>query len=253
MKSKIIISIYLAFTTLLFSCMSAEMNSNTTSTGAGGSLARFAVVDNYLYTVSSESMNVFDISTDSNPELETEVWLGWGIETIFPQDSLLFLGANDGMHIYNISDQLNPLLVSTYNHIVSCDPVVVEGNKAFVTLHSSPSSNWCNGSTNELHIIDISEIIFPTLLTSYPMTFPLGLGVEGNKLFLCDDGLKVYNVEDPFNIELINHYDINANDIIILENHLLVIGDDGLYQYSYDGANLEFISKLDICSNNIIP
>lgn len=237
---------------IISGCAKESMDVNST-TGTAGSLARFAVVDNYLYAVNTESMNVFDISTDASPFFKTEIWLGWGIETIFPQDSLLFLGANDGMHIYEISNPEVPQFVSTYSHIVSCDPVVVEGDKAYVTLHSNENSDWCAGFVNELHIIDISDVFFPYQLASYPMTHPLGLGIKNNELFLCDDGLKVYNVENPYDIQLLHQFDINANDIIILDDKLLVVGDDGLYQYSYDGENIEFLSKMEICNSNILP
>jgi len=252
MKKLHIFYVFVLFLFIANSCSKEGSDFNST-TGTAGSLARFAVVDDYLYTVSSESMNVFDISTDSKPFLKSEIWLGWGIETIFPQDSLLFLGANDGMHIYNISNPEQPNFISTYSHIVSCDPVVVEGDKAYVTLHSSVGSAWCGISVNELHIIDISDITFPTLINSYPMTMPLGLGVKGNELFLCDAGLKIYDVEDPFNIQLLHQFNISANDVIILENNLMVVGDDGLYQYSYNGEVIEFLSKLEICSSNLIP
>ena len=85
------------------------------------------------------------------------------------------------------------------------------------------------------------------------MTMPLGLGIDGDILFLCDDGLKVYDVSDVQNIVLLNHFDISAFDVIPLGEILLVVADDGLYQYKYSGDEIEFVSKLETCGSNVIP
>ena len=75
-------------------------------TGIGGSMARFTIVGDYLYTVDSWDLNTFDISDQINPEFKSKVGLGWGVETIFPYDNRLFIGAQNGMHIYNLENRI---------------------------------------------------------------------------------------------------------------------------------------------------
>ena len=38
-----------------------------------------------------------------------------------------------------------------------------------------------------LHVVDISDLSNPSLIKSYEFEHPLGLGVDENTLFLCDD------------------------------------------------------------------
>ena len=76
---------------LLGSCGTAEGLSDSGATGVGGSLARFTVVNNHLYTVGDQKLKVFDISTPSIPKPGQSINLGWGIETIFPFGNTLLL------------------------------------------------------------------------------------------------------------------------------------------------------------------
>ena len=84
------------------------------------------------------------------------------------------------------------------------------------------------------------------------MKNPHGLGKSGDLLFICDGsaGLKVYDASDPKKIgeNLIYTYpDINAYDVIPLGNLLVMIGDDGLYQYDYsDVRNIRLLSRIEV-------
>ena len=82
------------------------------------------------------------------------------------------------------------------------------------------------------------------------MTNPKGLGIDNGKLFLCDDGLKIYKVTDPQTImsnQLAHYSGMNGYDVIPQNNILLMIASDGLYQYNYsDLNNIRQISKIPI-------
>jgi len=41
-------------------------------------------------------MQLFDITNERDPQKDQEIWIGWGIETIFPYGDLLFIGAQNG-------------------------------------------------------------------------------------------------------------------------------------------------------------
>src|SRR5689334_18258721 len=73
------------------------------STGAGGSLARFAIVGNYLYTVNYYDMDVYDISDPAKPLLKNTVPIMQAVETIFPFNDKLFIGGEFGMYIYSLA------------------------------------------------------------------------------------------------------------------------------------------------------
>lgn len=212
----------------------AEVSSKSSGTpGIGGSMARFTISNNHLYMIDQSEMRIADISTPAAPVLGARTSVGWGIETIFPYGDLLFIGANNGMYIYDISTPLSPSQLSSYSHMTSCDPVVTDGRYAYVTLRSG---NQCNGFTNQLEVIDIADPSDPTLIKTYPMYNPHGLSISDNKLFICDGdaGLKIYNAFDVNSIgdHLIKNYgDIHAYDVIVKDCLVMLIGDDGLHQY----------------------
>jgi hypothetical protein len=220
--------------------------------GVGGSMARFTIYDHYLYTVSNWDLQVFDISTPTEPQTGNKINLGWGIETIFPYKDKLFIGSTSGMHIYNNSNPEKPEYMSRFEHARACDPVVVEGDYAYVTLRSG---NICDGFVNQLDVVNITNLSAPTLVKSYPMQNPHGLGIDDNTLFLCEGefGLKTFDAKNPLEIDKnqLQHFkNMHAFDVIPLGNVLLMIGDDGLYQYDYTNPkDLKLLSVIPIIKN----
>ncbi|MBD1262321.1 hypothetical protein HZY62_17115 [Maribacter polysiphoniae] len=216
------------------------------SVGQGGSLARFKIVGDYLYAVDSHTINVFNIQDLEAPQDMEDVYAGFDIETIFNRDQYLFLGSMRGMYIYDISSPATPTFVSEFQHGTACDPVVVDGDYAFVTLRGG---NRCGATESGLFIVDISDIANPELTISYSLDGPYGLGVKGDKLFVCDgdSGLKVYDKSNVEDLVSLNHFkDINTFDVIPLENSLLMVGEDVLYQYEYLEDDIKLISTLEL-------
>ena len=228
------------------SALSNSDASPSSDSGQGGSLARFRIVGDYLYAVEWSSINVFDISDLDAPEVLDEVYTSGGIETIFNQGDLLFLGGNRGMYIYDISNPATPTFVSDFEHGTACDPVVVDGNYAYVTLRGG---NFCGATESGLYVIDISNIENPELKVIYPMDEPYGLGTKNDKLFICDgsSGLKVYDKSNVPDLPQLNHFkDIVTYDVIPMQEQLLMIGDGVLYQYRYLENDIQLISELQL-------
>ncbi|MEA3317759.1 MAG: hypothetical protein U9R54_07360, partial [Bacteroidota bacterium] len=104
---------------------SSSYSGREISFGVGGSMARFTIYQNYLYTIDNAMLNIIDISDYSNLINTSTCYLGWGIETIFPHGDNLFIGSQSGMLIYDVSNPITPVKLSQYSHITNCDPVVV--------------------------------------------------------------------------------------------------------------------------------
>ncbi len=219
-------------------------SSGGNSHGIGGSTSRFTIYSDYLYTVDYSELFVFDVHLDC-PKLLSKVQVGWNIETIYPYSEFLFIGSASGMFMYGLKDPTSPYFISSVSHWSSCDPVVAEGNTAYVTLHGGTQ---CNGFTNQLDIIDISNIYTPYIVKSFPMTSPRGLAILGNTLYICDNGLKIYNSTDRSNIDLLLHEKIGlVNDVIVYpnEDHCILTGEDGIRQYSIDSnKNITLLSHI---------
>ncbi len=226
--------------------------------GQGGSMARFTLAGDYLYTVDQRTLHTLRLTDPAHPEyLDTkDQQLGFDIETIWAGgDTLLFIGSQSGMYIYDIKRPEFPQEFARVSHFTSCDPVVAAGGYAYVTLSSG---NWnCWRGSNELQVYDIAELTDPQLVYTDPnVTTPKGLGVDeaAARLFVCGGhGLKVYDLTHPERPEWCDDLTdipeargIETYDCIPMDGLLLVIGADGLYQFDYTGERIAFVSKIDL-------
>ena len=236
----------------MVSFVSANATGGGTTTGTGGSMARFIIYEDMLYVIDQSNLHMFDINQALSPISAGSKPIGWNIETVFIAREHLFIGSMTGMYIYSLRDPADPEFVSTYWHVTSCDPVVVEGNYAYITLRTG---NICETDVNRLEIVDIHKLASPIKIKSYPMFNPHGLGIDQGILFICDGdaGLKVYDAKDPLNLkanQLAHFTEINTFDVIPIERHLIMIGEDGLYQYDYsDVKDINLLSMIPIVAD----
>jgi hypothetical protein len=94
-----------------------------------------------------------------------------------------------------------------------------------------------------------SDLKNNTLVASYGMKGPYGLGIDGDVLFLCDGdaGLKVFSVTDKLKIDsnqLAVFANIKTYDVIPVNGYLFMIGDGGFYLYDY--KNLKDIKQIGL-------
>lgn len=232
---------------VFFSAASSQSNVSVSPVGVGGSMARFTIMSDWLYTINTTELDVFSIAKPEQPVLKNTVNIGWGIETIFPFKNRLFVGSRTGMYIYNVSNPSQPAAAGQFNHVQSCDPVIADDNYAYVTLRSG---NTCQGFTNQLDIVKLNNFTDPKLEKTYQMSNPHGLSKDGNTLFICDGaaGLKVYNAADVQNLQLITTIEgIETFDVIAMNGVALVVTKDGLYQYDYTNLKqIKLLSKINV-------
>lgn len=232
-----------------FAVAPAASNGKSSSTvGKSGSTARFAIVGDRLYTVGNhEGLGIFNISDAVAPVVVSQSFIGLAIETIFPVKDKLFIGAANGMYIYDITNPDQPTQVSMFTHAESCDPVIVDGDQAYVTLRSG---TVCNGTINQLDVLDIANLTQPALIRSYNLTHPHGLSKDGNLLFICDDngGFKIFDATKPNDLQLLKTITtIEPYDVVADGGVAIVVAKDGLYQFDYSQpANVKQLSKLTI-------
>jgi len=230
---------------------SAESTVNWTGgAGTGGSMARFMLNEDYLYVIAIPSrLKTVDITTATDMAVIDSVDVPRNMETLFRLQNNLFVGTTTGMLIFDLANPQKPVQISSYDHLTACDPIVVDGQYAYVTLRSG---NICNNGQNLLEVIDISSITNPYLVKSYPMFNPHGLGTDGILLFVCDGaaGLKIYDKSDPLAIitNQVAHYPaLDTYDVIPMNGILMLVGESGIYQYDYsDPENIIQISHIAI-------
>lgn len=240
-----------AFSILFFTSCSSEDSSSfsepgSISTGQGGSLARFTIANGHLFAVNGTNLKVFDISNRQNPIFKNETNLNVNVETIFARDAnTIFIGTQQGMYIYDVSDAPTTKPLSSYEHVVSCDPVVANQQYAYVTLHTDFNSNQCFRGVNQLDVVNISNLQNIRVVNSYPMSSPKGLGLYGDTLLVCDDGVKIYDISDGANPILMQHNrGISAVDLIPRNSLMIISTTTGIEQYRYKSGTLNFLSKI---------
>jgi hypothetical protein len=214
------------------------------TTGVNGSMSRFGLYKDYLYVALNSQLSIFDLSGETPQKAVENRYIGWNVETIFSYKENLFFGTPTGLLIYSVADPLDPKFCSAITHAFGCDPVVVENDLAYVTIHSG---NTCGQNNNDLIVVDVSNVYAPRELASYAMTKPKGLGIDNGTLFLCDDGLKIFKADNPQTIianQLAHYTGMEGYDVIPFNNVLMMVAEDGLHQYDY--SDLRNIRKLSV-------
>lgn len=219
----------------------ADVSNNFNTDGKGGSLARFTLKGDYLYTVDEFDLNVFNISDPDQPVFVNKQVIGFAIETLFGYKDYLYIGSQNGMFIYDVKNPEFPKQLSAVQHFTACDPVVANDTHAFVTLQNS---SGCGGTVNQLEVYNVEDVTKPILVNTRRLTFPKGLGLYKNYLILCDDKIKVFDISDPENSVLVTSLDRLAFDVIIQDDLLIAIGEKGLYQYQLNPSQIDHIETL---------
>lgn len=220
--------------------------------GQGGSLARFTIVGNYLYTVDGEYLSVFDISNTGNPVYKNKMQVGFNIEALFPFNGKLFIASNTAMYIYTISNPSQPVKESQIDHLTGCDPIVANDTVAYLTIHGG---NRCGSMLNQLQVYDIHSITHPQFITSINMSNPMGLGMKGQRLYVCDHGtgLRVLDISDPYDptqeqiITGESFMDVIIVELPTMETILVAMLSDGIAYYNITDPNQ--ITKLATVKN----
>lgn len=203
------------------------------------STSRFALHKNTLYTVDQHHLNVFDLNNPTDPIFMRAIPINMDWATLenvrTTTNNLLFIGSSDGMLIYDCKRPQQPAFMSWLAHATACDPVVVDGNYAYVSLNNRST---CNGWTNQLDLIDISNASATALVEAFEMENPRNLAIHEDVLYVCqgEKGLKAFDISTPKNLDqhpIIQIKDFAAFDLIAFDAtnpKLLVIASEGIHQ-----------------------
>lgn len=240
--------LFFVMTIASFSC-SKKDTLNDNPNGKSGSITKFAVVGNYMYTLSGTQLVVYDIVNPADPRKVNAIGIAPVIETIFSYGQHLYVGAPDGIYIVDIIVPDKPVLRASERHFIEngCDPVVVKDNIAYSTIRSGRECGQ-HVSLNEMQVIDVSNPSDPYTITRIPLNYPGGLGYDGNTLFVCDGeaGIAIFDITDPRlpkQTGLVGG--VNAYDLITDNGTLIVSSADAFSFYDYtDLGNIKLLYKI---------
>lgn len=234
----------------LLGCEKAASDANSSyGSGKGGSLARFTIAGNYLYTVDETHLKVFDVSNPAAPVFQRTIPVGFEIETIFPFNGRLFIGSTSVVHIFSLDDPAHPKKLSeavSPEVLRRCDPVVAKDTVAFATLRTNGP---CGGMASILAVYDIRNIEKPVQRASYPVSEPYGLGYEGNTLYVCDkqQGLMVFDISNAYEPQFLKSVnDGEYVDVIPYGDVLLCWVQAGMILYDIsDNQNPSLLTQIN--------
>jgi len=232
-----------------FGCACTEDNFDPvpkSSPGSSSSYATFALIGDNLYRVDGRHLNVYDITNREKPKEVSSADVGWDIETLQGTTNFLFIGGTRGMYIFDRSDPRHPRMLSQFQHARACDPVVVNGSTAFVTLRGT---SGCGTAQDELLCVSIKDPRQPKLIGEMPMSTPWGLAVENSRLYVShgDLGYTLLDVSTPSEpAELATWTGEDARDFIWAGRTLYVMGHDNVTIYDItDPLNPALLSKVE--------
>ena len=219
----------------------------STGIGKAGSTARFNVMNDKLYAITDGGIAVFDIASPEEPTRSGFSAVAEDIETLFNNGENLFVGAQSAMHVYSVAEPNHPFPIGIHRHARSCDPVVTQGEFAYVTLRSD--NQRCAGNANVLKVIDIQNPARPRELYSSRLSEPYGLGIADTRLFVCDgrEGLVEFYLSSfgrPKELSRVG--DEFCHDVIPLEKTLIATGTHGISQYDIQESRLVRLSRIAV-------
>lgn len=238
---------YSLLSIVLVTGVQCSKSAAVSTTGNGGSTARFAIWGDYLYTVDKENLKVFSLADATNPVLKNTVPVGFEIETIYPFNNNLFIGSASVVHIFSLDNPESPKQLSqaiSPTVIRRCDPVVAKDNVAYATLRTNGP---CGGTQSLLAVYDVKNITQPVQVATFPVNEPYGLGYTDTALYVCDRySLMVFNIKQPLAPRLVQSlYDGWYLDVIPWYGTLICQMQDGVALYDInDLLNPKLIAKI---------
>jgi hypothetical protein len=222
----------LAIGLLFFSCEKAADTAQASTIGVGGSLAKFTIIGNYIYAVSSHYLYTVDISNPAAPVKAGQTALNFDMETIYPYKNRLFIGSRTGLYVYSIDTASAPRLIGQAKHGRSCDPVVANDTVSYSTLKGN---SYCGPATSGLYVYDVKDLNNPSLKKTLPINEPIGLGMADSALYVCcaGEGLKVFSIKNPYEpVEVKKITGSNFTDVIPYQNLLICWVSVGISLYN---------------------
>ncbi len=221
------------------------------------SYATLLTVGDFLYAINNSELTTFSLRDPKNPEEINRQDVGFDIENIFHQAGVLFIGSQQAISIFLIGPDGIPRRQSSTDYFSSkdikpCDPVIVDGEFAYVTLSTTAQQGPCRRTIqiNELRVYNVRDLSHPKLVSTLEIDKPKGLGIDGNYLFVCmaTKGVAVLDKSNPQELKQIGNLEsFESYDLIAHEGLLMVVCPKEIRQYDYtDIHNILYLSSIEL-------
>ncbi len=238
-------------TAMLSGCGGEASGGSDPNSGGGtstaGSTSTMLNFKNALYVLEAYKLTIMDLDVTPPRVVGSPIRMR-DAETLFIYNEHLYVGGLNSVRIYDVSDPFNPIEVSSYPHIMSCDPVIVSDGIGYVTLRAL-GRRCQNAGENRLEIVDFSDPKFPEYIAEYELPNPYGLAKTPDYLAICQEqfGLILLNVDDPEAVQTVQEYpDIHCFDLIYTQSRLIATASNGIFQFHASETALTELSKIPV-------
>jgi hypothetical protein len=188
---------------------------NTYMPGVYG-ISKLILADSVVYMSNHGTFNIVNISNIMAPNILWTYVLqdGSQIKNILLSNNRIFMGADTGLRIIDVSNSLNPSLLGqfeTYPPLLSY--VKLNGNYAYLPAHS-------------LFVVNISDTENPVLVNNMQLTSNIGkIFIDGNYAYsFASNVLLILDLHQPDNPQLISNLSVSEPiyDIYEKDSYLYV-------------------------------
>jgi hypothetical protein len=243
----------LAFVLLMLLSCSKDSLDVSTEPGQSGSITRFVVHNQYMYSLNPNEVKTFDLQNPDKPQLVHTLPTDYGLETIIIYDNTIYLGSRNALYILSIDNPAAPSILSKTDRFLfgavfnGCDPVVVKDQYAYSTI--KVVENICGNVATQsaLIVFDVSDKTAPEQKGLYFMSLPNGLGFYEQYLLVCDEGsdfVFIYDTSDPLKLVLTDYsFPVTDPMDLIVRGDQVIVATRTDFRF-YDISNLENIRPL---------
>ncbi|NIP43144.1 MAG: hypothetical protein GWO41_02785 [candidate division Zixibacteria bacterium] len=201
------------------------------------------ISDSIIVELNINGIRLFESDDLESPLSRIPLLFGIDYDQAFLQDSILYVGRRNKLHIFDISDPIKPAELSVIDVGYNFMEIHVEGNRLYlgaIRYHR----DW--NSHPILSIYNIANSYSPFLLGEYDtlsgITDFRRFDIKGNTAYGIsheNNRLIAISIEDPENPELIACVPTiqQAWDIEIYDNFIYVMGDYGIWLYRIEDPN----------------
>lgn len=161
-------------------------------------------------------------------------------------DSLFFTQRENLFLVFKLLGNGDPEEWISYNDRSRCDRAAGSGTTIFLATRKGCDNQFHQQDSSEIHLLELPwRPLNPVRGPRFPMEDPSDLVLFGQSLVVADQGIKILDVSDTTNIQMVNHYpDIEAERLYAFDDLLLVQTANGLSQYRFQANNLHFLNHL---------
>ena len=206
---------------------------------------RFTLVGSYLCAATNSTIKFYNIQNPALPMHLKDVDMGTNVLSLRNyKDSLLVEGDKNGLDLYKIIASV-PIRIGIFSASQYYNPLSFNSN--YIFLLQEREAYLANHYPDFLNVFQVNNTSSPKLNYQKNLRFPRDLANDSNNnLFVCDSGLKVFDVADILNINLKKHFNVEADKITAYNDNLFIMGYTGLFQYRYASGSLNLLSKIPI-------